>query len=225
MFVRFHQTSRRLHISLVETRREPGKVRHEHIASLGSIRQPPEIGGRVEFWQRLFERLGRLGNRLDGTRQMAILAAVDARVPLPTQEELQALRLEQAKQHEATWRMRHVHTEGIVEEQKARLKHAQRLVTEGEPLLAAAVRELKAAEDRRERIERGEDVPLPGKPPIYSALLKQLNITSARARLWREFAKALGEDDIDAFVEWKVRREGTVRRERATLHAFLRSRS
>jgi hypothetical protein len=37
MFVRFRQTPRRLQASLVETRRSNGKVRHEHIASLGSV--------------------------------------------------------------------------------------------------------------------------------------------------------------------------------------------
>jgi hypothetical protein len=37
MFVRFRETGRRLQCSLIETRRVDGKVRHEHIASLGSI--------------------------------------------------------------------------------------------------------------------------------------------------------------------------------------------
>jgi hypothetical protein len=37
MFVRFRQTAQRLQASLVETRRIDGKVRHEHIAGLGSV--------------------------------------------------------------------------------------------------------------------------------------------------------------------------------------------
>ena len=37
MFVHFRETPYGLAMSLVETRRENGKVRHEHVASLGSI--------------------------------------------------------------------------------------------------------------------------------------------------------------------------------------------
>jgi hypothetical protein len=41
MFVRFRGSPNRLQISIVETRRLNGRVRHEHIASLGSIERPP----------------------------------------------------------------------------------------------------------------------------------------------------------------------------------------
>ena len=37
MFVHFRETPYGLAMSLVESRRENGKVRHEHVASLGSI--------------------------------------------------------------------------------------------------------------------------------------------------------------------------------------------
>src|SRR5262249_38150736 len=154
-----------------------------------------------------------------------ILAAVQARAPMPTQDELQALRLEHAKQHEAARRQRHGWTESIVEEQRVRLKVAQRLLTEGEPLLAAADEELKAAEGRRERIERGESVPLPGKPPTHRALLKQLGISPAYANYMVELADSLSDEDIGAFVEWKGEREDAVRRKRANLRAYLRLRS
>jgi hypothetical protein len=55
---------------------------------------------------------------------------------------------------------------------------ASKMVAEGAPLVVAAAEELKAAADRRERIERGENVSLPGKPPG----LKELGITPAHAR-------------------------------------------
>ena len=119
MFVRFRQTPRRLQLSLVETRRVDGRVHHEHIASLGALRHPPESADRVEFWRRLFQRLGRLGNRLDGATQREILIAVHARVPMPTLDEQRALRLEHAKQHETAWRLSQVHIEGIVESNRA----------------------------------------------------------------------------------------------------------
>ena len=65
MFVRFRKMSHRLAISLVETRRIAGKVHSEHVASLGSVEMPLPVADRIRFWQRLHERLARLGNRLD----------------------------------------------------------------------------------------------------------------------------------------------------------------
>jgi hypothetical protein len=100
MFVRFRQSSRRLQLSLVETCREGGKIRHEHVASLGAIVASPAVADRVEFWTRLHQRLERLSNRLDAEMQTKILGAVHARVSMPTQDELAALKLERAKQHE-----------------------------------------------------------------------------------------------------------------------------
>jgi len=43
----------------VETRRFGGKVRHEHIASLGSIETPLSVPNRVGFWRRAHERLAK----------------------------------------------------------------------------------------------------------------------------------------------------------------------
>jgi hypothetical protein len=43
--------------SLIETRRDGGKVRHEHIASFGAVDVPPSIRQRLAFWARLPERL------------------------------------------------------------------------------------------------------------------------------------------------------------------------
>ena len=48
MFVRFRSyTSAAMQVSIVETRRTGGKVRHEHVAGLGSIEMPPTVYGRV----------------------------------------------------------------------------------------------------------------------------------------------------------------------------------
>ena len=76
MFVRFRQTSRRLQLSLAETHRTDGKVRHEHIAGLGAISRDPTVSEKAEFWKRLFERLERLANRLDDETRNTILEAV-----------------------------------------------------------------------------------------------------------------------------------------------------
>ena len=70
MFVRFRGSPNRLQISIVETRRLNGRVRHEHIASLGSIEMPLSVAGRIAFWQRVNERLGKLSNRIDPAMQL-----------------------------------------------------------------------------------------------------------------------------------------------------------
>jgi hypothetical protein len=218
MFVRFRQTPRRLQLSLVETRRDGGKVCHEHIASLGAIGTPLTVGDRVVFWTSLHQRLDRLSNRLDGEMQTKILGDVHARVPMPTVDEIRQLQLDAAKQHETAWRVRRVHTEGIVEENKERLKVAQRMITEGEPLVAVAAEELKAAEERRQRIERGENVSLPGKPPS----LKELGITPAHA----EYAIALHRltpEQFERFLEFWSREIGSARRDYARPRRFLRA--
>ena len=53
----------------METRRVGGRVRHEHIASLGSIETPLTVANRVAFWQRVHERLAKLSNRIDPATQ------------------------------------------------------------------------------------------------------------------------------------------------------------
>jgi hypothetical protein len=50
----FRETKTRLRVSLVETRRHDGNVRHVHIASLGSVPMPPEVDDRLAAAQRMF---------------------------------------------------------------------------------------------------------------------------------------------------------------------------
>ena len=218
MFVRFRQTVRRLRLSLVATRREGGKVRHEHVAGLGTMSMPLTVGGRVGLWTSLHQRLGRLANRLDDAMRAEILGAVHARIPMPTMKELDALQLEQARQHEKAWQLRHVQTKGIVETNRALRDGAGKRVAEGEPLLAMADEQLKAARERRERIERGERVRLPGKPPS----LKELGITPAHAQYARAI-HALAPEQFERFLEFGQRSSDYARRDYARLRRFLRA--
>jgi hypothetical protein len=68
-------------------------------------------------------------------------------------------------------------------------------------------------------------VPLPSKPPSDTALLKELGISPEYTNYMYELANSLNDEDIRPFVEWKSRREGAARRQRAELRVFLRSRS
>jgi hypothetical protein len=87
MFVRFRETPSRLQVSIVETRRLDGRVRHEHIASLGSIETPLSVSGRIVFWQQVNERLGRLSNRVVAAAQGKIRGDIHARIPMVTLDE------------------------------------------------------------------------------------------------------------------------------------------
>lgn len=87
MFVRFRETPYGLQVSLIQTRREGGKVRHEHIAGLGAITVPTSAADRIAFWRRLHDRLSALSNRIVD-EQSKILDAVDERIPMPTPDEL-----------------------------------------------------------------------------------------------------------------------------------------
>jgi hypothetical protein len=61
MFVRFRTVRHRLQASILETRRNNGRVTNEHIASLGSVLLPLTVSGRQAFWANLWERLRSLG--------------------------------------------------------------------------------------------------------------------------------------------------------------------
>ena len=97
MFVRFRQTVRRLQASLIATRRRDGRVLHEHIASLGSLPRSPSPSDRLAFWTKLHQRLNALSNRVDEQQRGAILTAIQARIPMPTLDEQQAMQLGRAQ--------------------------------------------------------------------------------------------------------------------------------
>jgi hypothetical protein len=69
MLVRFRETAAGLQGSLVETRRIDGKVRYEHLASLGSVPASPSVADRIAFWRRVYETLAELANRIDAETQ------------------------------------------------------------------------------------------------------------------------------------------------------------
>jgi hypothetical protein len=158
MFVRFRESGRRLHLSLVETRRTNGKVRHEHIASLGSLELPQTIPGRLRFWQRLHERLARLSNRLNGEAQAKVLAAIHARVPMVTPDEQRTLQLENAKADADFWERLHGVQTATVEDHKGLAATVAANIAKGQTAAAEAAGNAKAARERVERIERGENV-------------------------------------------------------------------
>jgi hypothetical protein len=158
VFVRFRETPHRLQLSLVETRRIDGKVRHEHVASLGSIAVPASTADRIVFWQRLHARLARLSNRVDAEAQAKILGSVYARIPMPNADEQRALQLENAKADQNFWNtVADLHGGTLADQQH--LKGAvERTIASGEGEIAKAKENAAAAAERISSIERGEGV-------------------------------------------------------------------
>src|SRR5260370_32395228 len=108
MFVRVRQAAGRLQLSLVETRRDGGKVYHEHVAGLGSVRLPLSPADRIEFWTKLHPRLAKLGNRMDAAMHGKILASVHDRIPMPTADDQRAVQLANTEADVKVWETLHV---------------------------------------------------------------------------------------------------------------------
>ena len=199
MFVRFRQAGHKLQTSLIETRRVDGKVRHEHIASLGSIILPPSVADRITFWQRLHDRLVKLANRIDPEMHGKVLGAVHDRVPMVTADEQRALQLENAKADAQFWdRMADMHA-GTAADHKGLAARAERTAAEGEVERAKAAEHAARAKERVQRIERGENVEGGlGKQQIdICAILREAGWTKAdfkRARILNELGDGASEE-------------------------------
>ncbi len=163
MFVRFRQTPRHLQASIVQAVRADGRVRQRHIAALGSVAVPTSPAARLAFWTKLHQRLSALGNRLDSAEQRAVMAAVHARIPMPTPDDRRAVQLEAAEHEARFWTA----IGDASAEQAAGMKELATHTAHAAEKAAAAAAENagKAAQaaDRRARAERGEDLGQVGK--------------------------------------------------------------
>jgi hypothetical protein len=158
MFVRFRSTSRRLQVSLIATGRLAGRVRHEHIASLGSIPLTHSPAERIAFWTHLHARLAKLANRIDSSAQGPILAAIHARIPMPTLDDQQAVRLEHAQANAQFWQGAADWAAEDIEGHKQLLAATQRAIAEREKVSADFATHAQAAKERLAQVENGETV-------------------------------------------------------------------
>ena len=207
MFVRFRETTDRLQMSLVETRRIGGKVRHEHVASFGSVPLPLTVSDRIEFWIQLHERLAKLSNRIDATTQGKTLGAIHARVPMVTPDEERALQLDNATEDLRQWSAIHdLHAEQA-EGHKGIVTVAERDVRDNEAAAARARERVQAAQERIKLIERGEDVsgglhrPMTHKE--IAAILFGAGLTKADVRHMQTMA-ALPKEAVEIIVDASV---------------------
>jgi hypothetical protein len=185
MFVRFRETNSSLQISIVETRRENGRVRRDHVASLGSIAAPASIADRVKFWTGLHERLERLSNRL-GPDAAKITAAIHERLPMPTPDEQRELQLENARADERFHAGLADMSSTTVSDHKALAASIERKIAADQAAATAHAERAAEARDRAERIEPGDEVIGGlGKPLDYNdkvKIIKQAGLTDADIR-------------------------------------------
>ncbi len=224
MFPRFRQTERRLQVSLVETRRVDGKVRHEHVASFGSVEWPPSVEDRIAFWQRLHKRFAKLSNRVDAVAQTKILGDIHARIPMVTLDEQRALQLENAKADEQFWSSLHDMHAGNVEGHKGLATSAGRAIAEGQAGMANVAEKRDAAKARRESLERGEDVPGGiGKPLTredIEHIFREAGFTASDMRHCEDLHTLAGIMDWDAIMQSMF--AARERSEKAVIRALLR---
>jgi hypothetical protein len=226
MFARFRQARGRLQVSVVETRRTNSKVRHAHIASFGSVKIPPSVRERITFWRKLFERLAKLGNRVDADTAGKILDAIHARIPMVSMDEQRALQLETATSDARFWSGIHDMNAGTVEDHKQLAATTAAAIEKGETAAAAAAARAAAAKDRAERIARGENVEGGlGRPLTYEdfvRIMKEAGMTDADIEHCQELNEvwtALGDETFRGTVREEMR-DARTRAERRIIRAW-----
>jgi hypothetical protein len=212
MFVRFRQVGRRLKVSLAETRRTEGKVRHEHIAGLGSVVIPSDVPERIAFWRKLHERLARLANRIDSETQGKILGQVHGRIPMPTVDEMRALQIENAKADARLWSELQSRHDELVAGQIGLRDAAEKKITENRAASENAKRHAAIARERLKKLSRGEAVAGDlGRPVSLRDQLKAAGFSEADLRAaeeWHQVCNLICGDDeaaIDEFIHAWVR--------------------
>ena len=212
MFVRFRQSDRRLQASLTATRRDGGKVRHEHVAGLGSVPIAPTVTDRIAFWTKLHQRLEALSNRIDAVQRGAILTTIHARIPMPTMDDHQAVQLERAQADARFWESLAEMQTSDVEGHKELLATVQRAIAAREPLAADTAAKAQAAKDRLARVEKGEAVAGIPAPMTRADLLRISGMTEARLRHCERVAgiAAAGSDWWRLMIDEENRRKAQV---------------
>jgi hypothetical protein len=183
MFARFRQTKRRLQVSVVATSRVAGKVRHEHVASLGSIHLPSTVAGRCSFWARVHNRLGNLSNRIDAYDYGKIIHSICARVAIPTIDEQHELYLTNAKNAERLSSTMQDAQPKFAEANKAQIAEAERRVSDSRAQAENAARERDEARERRGQLERKNAERLTGRE-LFEMAIRFASLKEAQFGAW-----------------------------------------
>ena len=222
MFVRFQQAGDRLQVSLVETRRVDGGVRHEHIASLGSIVVPHSIEGRLAFWQDLHQRLGQLSNQVDAGVQVRVLGSIHARVPMVTADEWREAQLSAVEANARFWAGIRDMNQATADDHRGLVEVAEGAIARMRSAAADAGAKAAAARERAECIRRGEDVSGGIDRPLTRDDFHKAGFTAADLR-WPEWLGSVPIDVVEETNREFMRRDEGRRRRglRAAVRAVL----
>jgi hypothetical protein len=210
MFVRFRERQERLQVSVVQARRVDGKVRHEHVASFGSVPVPASIEDRLAFWKHLHERLSKLSNRIEPGAQGKLLRNAEA--------------------DERFWTSLRDMNVASVEDHKALAATVARVIADMQSAADDAAAKSAAAKERAERIKRGEDVQGGlGKPQTREDIEKELIARYGWTRadfVHSAFVGSLPTDVFDAAVKEFTRQSESRRHSafKAAVRAVLKRR-
>lgn len=212
MFVRFRETTRRLQVSLVETRRYDGKVHQEHVAGLGSVARPPSVADRIAFWERLHQRLSQLSNRIDGEAHAQIMGSVHARIPMVIPDEVRALQLEKAEAVERQWSALQVMAQERLAGHKELQVMIDREIAQDEIAIPDLNSNVTRARDRIARLKAGESVAGIDKPLTPA----EMGFSRAQIRHMMHLAE-IGDAGFEEFLaevrkrKQKVERNGSAK--------------
>lgn len=177
MFVRFRATKTKIQVSLIATSRESGKVRQEHIGSLGSISSSPTTLDRIRFWTGTHDRLAKLDNRLDAETRAKVLAQIHARIPMVTVDEQQQLRCEVAEADVSFYDSLNDMTAANADDLKGLVEMNARRAVEVEAASSKMAAAAVEAKERLGKVRAGEDVPGLIRQPLTRAdLIKALGL-------------------------------------------------
>jgi hypothetical protein len=187
MFVRFRRQGNRLQASLAESGR---KVQTEHVGTLGSVDAGVSLRERVAFWARLPQRLAALDNRISADEHPAIIAALHARIPMVTMEDLRAVQEESFKDEEQFWDAIHDLNASHVEGHKEQISLSEAKIAKMAPEVAKAAEKVEVARGKLEKLKRGEAVAGGlGKRVDLRAIIKAAGITPSLLRRMRLFSR------------------------------------
>jgi hypothetical protein len=224
MFVRFRQqASNRVSVSIVHSQRDGGRLKHDHIAVLGSVEMPPSVADRIAFWQRVNERLATLSNRIDATAQAKIRGAIHQRIPMPTTDGRRALQRENFEAEERLWDGMHgMHAENV-ENLKALAATIEKQIADGQTAMAKTAEARDAAKEKRARLDSGEDVHGGlGKCVTEEDLIKALGLSPTDVRHMQRLAELRENSEWEEFMDEVMKRNRSA--EKAALRAVLRRR-
>src|SRR5262249_50804650 len=134
------------------------RVRHEQVATFGSIALPMTVEGRDAFWQRLHETLARLDNRIDPAAAAKLMGDVHARIPMVTADERTAAAIAVAEEDERVWTGVQGMFAGIGTGMAEVAAKASADGNDACQRAAEAAKHVTEAQDRIARLRRGEVV-------------------------------------------------------------------